>query len=1081
MKKMLSLLALTALFLLLALPAMAAQEGYYTYEYSEEWGGAEITGYTGNETNIVVPSKLGGYDVVSIDPNAYPRVFENVSSNATITLPQTLRYLPDIPSQLKALYLPENLEKVEYNHIGVIGNYPTYVDKDSATAKLLLTEPGEYPSMRFFDPDEPNYQIYYVRGENGEPELSLYKYHGAEEVVRIPNGFVYIYDQAFTIDYSIPNTTTKKVYLPDSVISVGQNAFTNLSVIEEIHLSPNITSFGDLIVQVTNNPKLICDKDSVSAGYIDDRVYLNGFTDPDEPDWGFCGDGNGGLVVKKYYGNDMHVTVSDKVTAIGPGAFYFCDALVTLTIPDSVTSLGNLSIFMNDNLTDIYLSNNISQWGPDQSSIAGPAFPTIHCRIDSTTIQTMPKDGTKVNDIAGIKDPSDPDWLWNYASDGTLNPSRYIGKEKHVSVPAGTTEICDRMFAQNPYIETVTLPDGLKKIGTEAFYDAPNLSSVNIPDSVTSIGRLAFCREYHNFAANPSKYPKLTIHLPDNLTSIEDEITDVYTRTYVTCTHGSVTSELFHSLNNSNGVFRQLYMDPRWPDYLIGYYNNEVYFCGYLGTSNILTTPPICNVVAKNAWANTPNNLNLAVVNISEGVTRIEEEGCRFAASTLNLPNSLRTIGKRAFSGATSLIIPEGVTYLPEETFEGALRNLVIPRSVTKIHKNAFAKNWYDDGHVWHAVENIYCYEGSYADGWAKNRPYQEVEYLSEGEYTLCLPGDFFAEMGEDFDWKSCVTIFPKPTVDYTLKITSYDEDVVEVKNGKLILKQPEIAKLKISSPELNASVTEFFTVFAALEDFSLPEYMFRKVGTSEITIKVSDVKPSKGTYPLYNWSRTPITEGFPGHGVTRDRYVTERFEDPSVHYLTATARNGLTRGGYLIFYDIIHDVKFSAFKDTYLVGDIVQPQISVSFDGTVYKNNRYTYTLTSSDPTVAKVTSKGKLQLLSKGTATITCEALDGTTVKRKITVQDINVYTIPKALQVISSEAFAGCPAQKIVIQDGCQAIGNKAFADCPMLETVEIPASVTGIAPDAFDGCPDGFAIVAPTGSYAAQYAEENGYTK
>ena len=59
-----------------------------------------------------------------------------------------------------------------------------------------------------------------------------------------------------------------------------------------------------------------------------------------------------------------------------------------------------------------------------------------------------------------------------------------------------------------------------------------------------------------------------------------------------------------------------------------------------------------------------------------------------------------------------------------------------------------------------------------------------------------------------------------------------------------------------------------------------------------------------------------------------------------------------------------------------------------------------------------------------------------------------------------------------------DGCETIGARAFADSANLRTITIPASVTSIAADAFDGCTD-LTIRTPKGSYASRYAAAHGF--
>ena len=69
MKRILAVV-LTALLLCGVAPftASAATEGNYTYDVSN--GEATITGYTGTETELVVPGELSGYPVTAIADNA---------------------------------------------------------------------------------------------------------------------------------------------------------------------------------------------------------------------------------------------------------------------------------------------------------------------------------------------------------------------------------------------------------------------------------------------------------------------------------------------------------------------------------------------------------------------------------------------------------------------------------------------------------------------------------------------------------------------------------------------------------------------------------------------------------------------------------------------------------------------------------------------------------------------------------------------------------------------------------------------------------------------------------------------------
>ena len=83
-----------------------------------------------------------------------------------------------------------------------------------------------------------------------------------------------------------------------------------------------------------------------------------------------------------------------------------------------------------------------------------------------------------------------------------------------------------------------------------------------------------------------------------------------------------------------------------------------------------------------------------------------------------------------------------------------------------------------------------------------------------------------------------------------------------------------------------------------------------------------------------------------------------------------------------------------------------------------------------------------------------------------------------MPASLTAVEEEAFTGLQASEVVFADGLETIGSKAFKDAYVTSLV-LPASVTSIAEDAFEGCSKYLTVTAPAGSYAAAWAQENGY--
>ena len=87
------------------------------------------------------------------------------------------------------------------------------------------------------------------------------------------------------------------------------------------------------------------------------------------------------------------------------------------------------------------------------------------------------------------------------------------------------------------------------------------------------------------------------------------------------------------------------------------------------------------------------------------------------------------------------------------------------------------------------------------------------------------------------------------------------------------------------------------------------------------------------------------------------------------------------------------------------------------------------------------------------------------------------IEIMELPESVEIIDAEAFENVDAEYVIIPSGCEEIGARAFADCAALVRVDIPATVTAIATDAFSGS-SRVVIYAPAGSFAEEYADARG---
>jgi hypothetical protein len=166
---------------------------------------------------------------------------------------------------------------------------------------------------------------------NGDPVVGLeYLGYTAFVAVSIPNSVVRIGNSAFTSCDGLTSIT-----IPNSVTSIGIRAFKDCHGLTSITIPNNVTSVGNRAfsscIKLTNIK--IPDTVKLEASVFDNTYWYNR-----QPD-GVIYLGN---VLYGYKGtlSEKTVTIRDGVTSIAAEAFKEGKDLTSVTIPDSVTSIG---------------------------------------------------------------------------------------------------------------------------------------------------------------------------------------------------------------------------------------------------------------------------------------------------------------------------------------------------------------------------------------------------------------------------------------------------------------------------------------------------------------------------------------------------------------------------------------------------------------------------------------------------------------------------------------------------------------------------------------------------------------------
>ncbi|RGM22254.1 hypothetical protein DXC23_04185 [Eubacterium sp. OM08-24] len=498
--------------------------------------------------------------------------------------------------------------------------------------------------------------------------------------VNISNGITRIGDCAFDglgiTSITIPDSVTSigndafgdcenltDITIPDSVTSIGEGAFRNCKSLTSITIPCSVTSIGDYTFYGCKSLTSITIPCSVtSIGY---KAFC------------FCE-------------NLTNITIPDSVTSIGDDAFYYCASLTSITIPNGVTSIGDYTFYGCTSLTSITIPNSVTSienftfYGC--TSLTSITIPNSVTSIGNYTFYgctsltsiTIPDSVISIGwcafyDCASLTSITIPNSITSIGLEAFDNTPWYDSKPDGI-VYIG--KILYRYKGDMPANTNIVIPDSVASIGYRAFYDCTNLTSITIPNSVTSIEESAFgwCEGL------------TSITIPNSVTSIEEsafEWCEGLTSITIPNSVTSIEESAFQCCKGLTSV--------TIPDSVKSVGQSAFEYC------ESLTSITIPNSVISIGWSAFENCTSLTSITIPDSVTNIGGsafENCT-SLENITIPNSVTSIEKKAFYGCkslTSITIPDCVTSIGNGAFYGckSLTSITIPDSVTSIGEGAF-------------------------------------------------------------------------------------------------------------------------------------------------------------------------------------------------------------------------------------------------------------------------------------------------------------------------------------------------------------------------------------------------------
>lgn len=209
-------------------------------------------------------------------------------------------------------------------------------------------------------------------------------------------------------DYAFEKTSVNSVQLPNSIVSIGKNAFYDCSNITEIALPSSVRSIGE-------NAYYGC------TGLTE--IDLSNVTSLGKAAFAKCE-------------NIKTITISNRLSRLPNSAFSDCKALSEIIIPENITEIGEATFKNCSGLKEVTFPSNLQIIGKN-------AF--AYC----TELQevSFPNSVTKIGESA-------------------FNSCSSI---KEVIIPNGVTILDDGIFAKCTSLQSVVIPESITKINNDVF------------------------------------------------------------------------------------------------------------------------------------------------------------------------------------------------------------------------------------------------------------------------------------------------------------------------------------------------------------------------------------------------------------------------------------------------------------------------------------------------------------------------------------------------------------------------------------------------------------------------------------